>query len=301
MDAVLRRYPCSLAPAAHATGILMHNAKAAADLRRQTTIPVFDLPLPFADLVWPQPRRHAATRRPYRLIVFGYLGSNRRLDIILKVLADSPVRHLFTLDIYGMAADPDALDALIDKLALDDIVRTHGFVPFDELNAAIADGDLVLNLRNPTVGEASGSQLRIWANGAASVVTGHGWYDDLPDDCAHKIDPDDEVDDLGHLLIDFCCRPAHYRAMGDAGRRHVMSAHDPRTYVSELLAILRQEPARRRDALARGLAMHLSTDRDRRGGLTERAVSAVFGDVIARRVLTQLSSADADLADASAP
>ena len=53
MDAVLRRYPCSLAPAAHATGILMHNAKAAADLRRQTTIPVFDLPLPFADLVWP--------------------------------------------------------------------------------------------------------------------------------------------------------------------------------------------------------------------------------------------------------
>ncbi len=281
MGDVMKRYPCTMAPAARATGILMHNRSAATALAAETSVPVFFLPLPFADRDWPEPSPRPAARKPYRLVAFGFLGKNRRVEQILHVLADSPMRDNYTLDIYGMFHDPEALEALIEEYDLGDIVSVHGFVSFQTLNAAIAAADLVLNLRNPTVGEASGSQLRIWANGAASVVTDHGWYADLPSDCVQKIDAESEADDLMHLLIDFCCRPDHYHRMGEAGLRHVRATHDARDYVSALMQILQGERERQRATLARALTQRFRKPNRPDTLLAERAVLALFGaDVV---------------------
>ena len=149
-------------------------------------------------------------------------------------------------------------------------------MPFPRLNQAIAAADLALNLRNPTVGEASGSQLRIWANGTPSVVSDHGWYAGLPADCVHSIDPGNEREDLMHLLVDLCCRPGHYRRLGEAGRRHVRAVHDPEGYVAGLLDIVRTEAQRRRAGLRRRLGQRFDGT-DRFGEtLAARAVSALF-------------------------
>lgn len=280
-DAVLRRYSCALAACARATSILMHNEAEADILREQTGIEVFALPLPYADTVWPELAPRRAPRPPHRLVVFGYLAKNRRVEQILRILAESPMRGSLSLDIYGLYHDPEALVALVEELSLGACVTLHGFVSFAELNAAIADADLVLNLRNPTVGEASGSQLRIWANGAASAVSDHGWYAELPPDCVAAIDPDSEVDDVGHLLIDLCCRPQHYRRMGERGRRHVVQTHDPRAYVARLLDLLRDEPARRSSAMARRLTQQFRLASPAERHLARRATGALFGEAAA--------------------
>ena len=75
-----------------------------------------------------------------QLIVFGFIGGNRRLDAVLETLAAMPERALFRLDIYGLLEQPEAVEATIARLGLADLVRTHGYVPEQDLDAAAVAG-----------------------------------------------------------------------------------------------------------------------------------------------------------------
>jgi len=86
---------------------------------------------------------------PYRLIVFGHLSRNRRLDALFQALASFPERKRFHLDIYGSVPDGKYLDAQIDALDLRPLVTVHGFVPEEALDQALQAADLALNLRYP--------------------------------------------------------------------------------------------------------------------------------------------------------
>ena len=59
----------------------------------------------------------------------------------------------------------------VELLGLRERVTFHGYVSEAELEAALDDADLAVNLRYPTMGEASGSQLRIWDHALPSLVT----------------------------------------------------------------------------------------------------------------------------------
>ena len=67
---------------------------------------------------------------PYRLITFGYIGRNRRLDAVLKALAELPERDQLQLDVYGNILDEEKqLRARIRSLDLKKQVTLHGFAP----------------------------------------------------------------------------------------------------------------------------------------------------------------------------
>jgi hypothetical protein len=121
-------------------------------------------------------------------------------------------------------------------LNLGDIVQVRGFVPEADLDDFLAQSDLAVNLRYPTMGEASHSQLRIWSCGLASLVTRTGWYAELPPDTVGFVDPANEVDDLHDHFRAALARPEAIRSMGDAGRRHLQTRHDPDLYARDLLA-----------------------------------------------------------------
>ena len=99
---------------------------------------------------------------PFRLIMFGYMGRNRRLESVLEALGTLPERESFRLDIFGDIADGRALRKRIAKLRLDRLVKLHGYTAEAELNKALQSSHHAINLRFPTMGQASGSQLRIW-------------------------------------------------------------------------------------------------------------------------------------------
>ena len=86
--------------------------------------------------------------------MFGFLSTNLRVQRVLQVLAASPLRGMFRLDIYGIHHDPAALEALRRALDLQGIVTVHGFVAPDALDRVIGSADLVLNLRYPSTGKA---------------------------------------------------------------------------------------------------------------------------------------------------
>ena len=52
------------------------------------------------------------------------------------------------------------------------LVKIHGYVR--DLDERLAEADLAVNLRYPSMGEASAAQLRIWDHALPSLVTERG-------------------------------------------------------------------------------------------------------------------------------
>ena len=234
-------YPLTPLACAGALGALTHTREAFQLLQKDAKQPLAYAPLPFATP--PTLNKKRANTPPYRLIVFGYLGRNRRLREILQALAGLPEKSRFRLDIYGEVTDNAELMADISRLKLRSFAAIHGFVPEAELDAALHNAHLAFNLRYPTMGEASGSQLRIWAHGLPAMVTQVGWYAALDAETVAFVRPEREVEDIQAHLRDFLAAPERFAAMGARGRQILETAHAPEIYAASVLEIAAQAKA----------------------------------------------------------
>ena len=172
---------------------------------------------------------------PYRLIMFGYMGRNRRLESVLEALGALPERDSFQLDIFGEIADGRALRKTIARLGLEHHVKLHGYTAEAELNKALQASHLAINLRYPTMGEASGSQLRIWYHALPSLVTDVGWYSSLSRDTVAHIRVENEIADLQSQLRAFLEDRERFAKMGQRGLQILREQHDPDRYVHTIL------------------------------------------------------------------
>lgn len=238
--------PMTGAACAGQLAIVTHNPAETAPLRHLQSAPVFELPLAIPDRgpVRPLPR---GDHDPLRLIMFGHLGSNRCIDSILRAVAALPRPQRVRLDIYGRVARPDPVTQLIAELGIGRQVTLHGFVSDQQLDDALLRADLALNLRFPSMGEASASQLRIWMAGLPSLVTRIGWYATVPDDTVFMVDPGaGEVPAITGLIERMLESPAPFIQAGARGQRHARAHHTPGLYAAGLLALLRQLPVLQR-------------------------------------------------------
>jgi glycosyltransferase involved in cell wall biosynthesis len=224
----------------NALAVVAHSEAGCDKLADGASLPVAYLPLCVCD---PMPRIDLDRRpagdmsEPYRIIIFGFLGRNRRVDAFLNTFADFPQRSRFRLDVYGTSQTEEITQHLICELGLSESVKVHGFVPEDTLHAALRQSDLAINLRYPTMGEASGSQLVIWQYGLPSLVTRIGWYATLPEDTVSFVRFDHERTDIHAHLNSFLAEPERYREIGRNGRRYVEQHHTREGYVTSLLEL----------------------------------------------------------------
>lgn len=235
VSALARDYPLFEVALQGAMGVVTHNPEVAAEItERFPGLPVATLHLPYGGTV-PLARNVPELRpdQPIRLVMFGYLNPNRRLCDFLRAWAQSPWRDRFELDLAGEMNDGPEARSVMAEQGLGAQVRSHGFLPEDQLDALIREAHLVLNLRNPTMGEASGSQLRIWANGAASVVSDTGWYGQLPQGSTLQVSTDNEHGDLLVLLEDLAKCRIDLAAVARRGKECLV-AGDPATYAASL-------------------------------------------------------------------
>jgi glycosyltransferase involved in cell wall biosynthesis len=226
-------FPLTKVPLARALGVVVHTRAAFHTLCAHRRWPVLYLPL-----------HHPAsprTRRPredglIRLLLFGYMGPNRRIPSVLAALARSPHRARLRIEVIGTIWAPERIAAMVRDLGLDENVTLHGFVPEAALDEALASADLSINLRNPTMGEASSVQLRTWENSLPSLVTPRGWYAELPPDTVFYVEPDDEVNGIIHHIDAFARNPEPYRAAGKKGRTQLEREHGVAPYAKALIA-----------------------------------------------------------------
>jgi glycosyltransferase involved in cell wall biosynthesis len=256
-DHMAERFPLVDLACENAAGVVVHTHQTPDWAGPANGCPVLYAPLPCAATPRQTPSSTAAPLpdgSPYRLIVFGHISRNRRLDAILDALAAIPGRDRFCLDVYGTLADADLLRARVRALGLGGRVRLHGFVPQEEMEAALAWAHLAINLRYPTMGEASASQLRIWDHALPSLVTPVGWYATIPAGAADFVHPDTEVADLAAHLEAFLADPARYVRQGEAGRRVLERDHSPEAYAAAVVGFAERARAFRPRAAAHYLA-----------------------------------------------
>jgi len=229
------RFPLFEIALPRAVSALTHTGLAFDAVAARGRVPVYALDLPFEPGPRPAPGRPASG--PLRLVQFGYINPNRRLDSVLEALAEVAPEIDFTFEIFGKLWDRAHVERRISRLGLSDRVAIRGFAPEAELDEALGAAHLVFNLRFPTMGEASGSQLRIWRAAAASAVTDHGWYADQPDDTLFKLAPGSDREGLVDLLRRIEAERGLCERVGAAGRACLEARHDPDRYAAGLVAI----------------------------------------------------------------
>jgi glycosyltransferase involved in cell wall biosynthesis len=235
-------YPLTELAVDNALGIVIHAQEELEELIQVSSRPIVCAPLPYpvvpsADQPQEAKQPDRVPRPPYQLIVFGYMHLNRRLEALLQALATMPERDQFHLHIYGELWDEDLVRSQIRLLRLDDVVTVHGFVSAGELQAALRAAHLAVNLRYPTMGEASISQLQIWEHALPTLVTAAGWYANFPPEAVAFVRPAHEIEDIQAHLKAFLTDPEHFAGMGAQGRRILEEHHNPETYVDILIQL----------------------------------------------------------------
>jgi len=230
-----------------AAAVLTHTQAGFDAVAARHRVPAYALDLPFAP--GPEPDTARAATGPLRLVQFGYIAPNRRLDQVLEALATLNPAIRFEFDIFGTLWDERHLRGKIADLGLSDRVRLNGYVAEAALDAALARAHLVFNLRHPTMGEASGSQLRIWNAGAAAAVSDAGWYAGLPADTVLRLPLAGEREAIAALVARIDADRDLPARIGAAGRARLLACHRPETYADGIMEIAAGFEADAREAL----------------------------------------------------
>jgi glycosyltransferase involved in cell wall biosynthesis len=184
------------------------------------------------------------------------------LEAVLEALAGIPEREQIRLDVCGQLWDKGHIRTQIERLGLSSLVKLLGFLPESLVEQELSTADLAINLRYPSMGEASGSQLQFWDYGLPTLVTRTGWYASLPEGTAAFVRPEHEVEDIQTHLRAFLNDPGAFRAMGERGRQSLENNNDPEKYVDALARfaaeVLRLSPRVSARALARRIGSDLT-------------------------------------------
>jgi len=269
-----QRFPGFELTMENAAAVLTHTQAAAQAVAARGFLPAYRLDLPFRATGSACSGR--AMQGPLRLVQFGHIGPNRCLEQVLEALAGMGPGFDFVLDIVGKLWNPELIEARCSELGIDGKVRRHGYVPEAELDALLGRAHLVFNLRHPTMGEASGSQLRIWNAAAASVVTDQGWYHHLPEGTVFRVPVEEDVAALRALLERLDKDRTIGQSLGAAGYARLVECHGPAEYADGIAEVARAFESDTRDAVLARAARRLLSRGAEDTGLVRRRLARFF-------------------------
>jgi len=236
-------YPLNYGVIEKALGVIVHSNFVKAKLERDSDVLVrqIDFPAPPAapsagNVAEARKKVEAAVSLPpdgILLLTFGEIIPNKRIDAVLKVLGEN--RDLAARVRYVIIGrERYDIGAVIDRYGLQGSVMRIGYQPRDVLDDFVIAADLCINLRYPTMGESSWSLLQAMFAGKPSMVTRVGWYDELPDDCVVKIDPD-SGEELSHQLRRLCEDGRLRNEIGGRARAYAMKTYSTELYCKALI------------------------------------------------------------------
>lgn len=237
-EAVSELYPLVEVALRGAAGVVVHSDEALQTVAGRTGLPVARLNLPYATgAPFPDPRPRGKPPRPgLNLVVFGYIGPNRRIESVLQALAGLDLPLPVNLHLIGELWDERLLRNRAAELGLARALHLHGHLSDEALDRYLRQADLVVNLRWPSMGEASYSQLRAWHHGVPTMVTATGWYAELPRDAVIHVAPEREVEDVAAVIRRLADDRASFAQIGHRGRQLLAAQYTPEAYVDGLLA-----------------------------------------------------------------
>ena len=171
------------------------------------------------------------------LLTFGEVNPNKRIDKVIEILGEN--KDLADKIIYFIVGrehkDSYDVNKFIEKFGLNDVVKVLGYQPKNILNSYISSADICINLRYPTMGESSWSLVQVLLAGKPAIVTRFGWYDELPDACVIKINPDREKEEMPFYLRELCNSRDILIEAGVRARRFAINNFSTEAYCSGLI------------------------------------------------------------------
>ena len=237
---MVARYPLFQPFVAGAMGVVVHSRHALDALQRELPpgTPLVQLNLPAA--APPARAERAESSAALRFVFCGHVGPNRRLVEFMEAWGQLASPERISLDLFGNISSNRQLLQYAEHFGVAEHIRFRGYVSDAELEEALHSSDFAINLRWPTMGEASASQLRYWSAALPTLVSDVGWYGELPDDAVCKISVANESTDLLAFLESALATPARYRQVGQRGLEQLRSAHSPDQYAQQLVTMAGQ-------------------------------------------------------------
>jgi|Deesub1362A_J573_1020465.scaffolds.fasta_scaffold17299_2 glycosyltransferase involved in cell wall biosynthesis len=176
---------------------------------------------------------------------FGLITPEKKIELVLRAFAR--FRRRFPNSTYLLVGELPSwyseIEPLIRELHLEDAVILTGYVDINTFYEYIAVTDLCMNLRYPSLGETSGSLLRVMSMGKPAIVSNIGWFAELPDECCTKLEMDGrEEDSLLELMEFFALNKDKGEKLGEEACIYVRENHNPakvaKGYISFIEEIL---------------------------------------------------------------
>ncbi len=154
----------------------------------------------------------------------GHLNYEKRVPQLLD--AFERVRRRFP-DALLVLAGSVAPGLKLDALGPEDGVLRLGYQREEDLWQILADCDVNVSLRWPTMGETSGMAIRALSLGKPLVVSDAGWFSELPDSVAAKVPVDEfEISMLAAILELLAEDEGLRERMGLAAAEYARREHD---------------------------------------------------------------------------
>jgi glycosyltransferase involved in cell wall biosynthesis len=185
--------------------------------------PIWVVPMPTWPLVELGDRLVPGGRFPVVTCV-GHLNAAKRIPQLLQAFQRVSQRFPDALLVLGGSA---ASDVRLETEDLGEGVLRLDYQEEKDLWQLLADADVVVSLRWPTMGETSGMAIRALSLGKPLVVSDVGWFSELPDSVAVKVPVDEvEIETLVAVLELLAGNDELRGRMGIAALDYVQSAHD---------------------------------------------------------------------------
>lgn len=175
------------------------------------------LPITVLPQLYPLVASHRNRSQLRTIALMGGGQINRRFDWTVQALAqiDSDLDCEIVLEIAG-----ELEAAVLSQLHVLTTLRNvklvnHGHVDDEQFKAVFERADLMIALRQPTMGEASAVVCKALQAGLPIIVSDQGWYAELPG-CVKKIAPDGACpDELARVLKQLILDPSAYARWAD--------------------------------------------------------------------------------------
>jgi len=198
-------FPLFEAVLANAAGVLAHSDEAAALFERYPGI----VPVGRANLLFSLYDDEVTARapksgvEPLSIVTHGNVVPSKRVESLLSAYAASPLlRGSSVVRVVGRMSEPygSTLRRHAETLGIAGSVTFTGAVDDRTMHRLLSEADIFVNLRHPSTEVASGALVEQVRFARPLVVSNVGFYAEVPDDVAIKVDVADEVAQLTAAL-----------------------------------------------------------------------------------------------------
>ena len=174
-------------------------------------------------------RKYGIPENAVVIASFGYIAETKMNMEVCKAVKQIS-KTVKTPICYVMVGEGNYVDKEIDEK---NIFKT-GYVELKEFNNFIQYSDIIVNLRNPSMGETSGAMLRILQLGKCCVTNNGGWFSEIPDTCVCKIDVENVEAELKKTLSELITNKKRREIVGINAKEYIQDNYNAHKITQEI-------------------------------------------------------------------